>query len=158
MTTSLKTCFKCKCEKPLTDFYKHRQMGDGHLNKCKECTKKDVLERYINKLDQVSEYEKNRFKTLHRKNKVLEYQRNRRAKHPDKYKARQAVSHALRDRKIVKQPCRDCGSIKSQAHHDDYSKPLNVEWLCFSCHRIRHGQLKHVQARKEGRTEWQDQR
>lgn len=37
-----KTCFKCKIEKPLYDYYKHPYMGDGHLNKCKECTKIDT--------------------------------------------------------------------------------------------------------------------
>jgi hypothetical protein len=40
MTT--KICFKCNIEKPLTDYYKHKQMGDGHLNKCKSCTVKDA--------------------------------------------------------------------------------------------------------------------
>lgn len=43
MTT--KICFKCNIDKPLSDYYKHKAMGDGHLNKCKKCTKKDTKER-----------------------------------------------------------------------------------------------------------------
>ena len=38
----MKKCFKCGLEKELTQFYKHKEMSDGHLNKCKECTKKDT--------------------------------------------------------------------------------------------------------------------
>ena len=143
MITSLKTCFKCHIEKPLDEFYKHSQMGDGHLNKCKECAKKDVADRYINKFDQVSAYVKNRFKTTHRKIKILEYQRKRRARYPEKNRARKAVHIALRSGRIIKQPCK-CGSINVQAHHADYSKPLDVEWMCFSCHRVHHGQMIHI--------------
>ena len=41
----MKVCFKCGIEKPLNKYYKHKGMADGHLNKCKECTKKDTKER-----------------------------------------------------------------------------------------------------------------
>ena len=41
-----KVCFKCGRELPLYSFYKHPQMGDGHLNKCKDCTKADASRDY----------------------------------------------------------------------------------------------------------------
>jgi hypothetical protein len=42
MTTSIKTCFKCKADKPNTEFYKHPETADGYLGKCKECTRADT--------------------------------------------------------------------------------------------------------------------
>lgn len=48
-----KTCFKCQTTKPLTEYYKHPFMGDGHLGKCKDCTRNDASIRREQKLMQL---------------------------------------------------------------------------------------------------------
>lgn len=55
-----KVCFKCKVEKPITDFYVHKQMGDGHLGKCKECAKSDVKMKYEQNIENPEYVEKER--------------------------------------------------------------------------------------------------
>jgi hypothetical protein len=49
------------------------------------------------------------------------------------------VKQAILSGKLSRKPCVVCGETKSQAHHDDYTKPLDVEWLCAGCHnRLKH--------------------
>jgi hypothetical protein len=50
---------------------------------------------------------------------------------------------AISDGTLVQQPCEKCGKRKSEAHHDDYSKPLDVHWLCRFHHRLRDAELRH---------------
>lgn len=140
----LKRCFKCKKMKPIDQFYKHRQMADGYLGKCKHCTKNDVAERYASPegRKKVLAYEKERFQRPERKAQLRTYLRKSRAECPGKWKARNAVSNAIRDGRLIKEPCRICGDSKSQAHHPDYRRPLFVQWYCFKHHReVEHGQL-----------------
>lgn len=144
MEDNQKRCFKCLEIKPLSAYYKHKQMGDGHLNKCKECTKKDVSERYSKDFDKVRAYEVKRSKSPERRKNSIIYQRTRRLKDPQKDKARNAVNNAIRDKRLMRQPCVKCGEPKSQAHHHDYSKPLDVIWLCFKCHRLEHGHINVI--------------
>lgn len=50
-----------------------------------------------------------------------------------------AVRRALKRGDLVRQPCEVCGTTHQiDAHHDDYSKPLDVRWLCRSHHRLHH--------------------
>ena len=48
--------------------------------------------------------------------------------------ARNKVRSMIRNGKWVRQPCSRCGNPKGEAHHEDYSKPLEVKWFCRSCH------------------------
>ena len=54
----MKKCFKCNETKPYADFYKHKQMGDGHLGKCKECTKNDTKKDYSKNIQNPEWHEK----------------------------------------------------------------------------------------------------
>lgn len=60
---------------------------------------------------------------------------------PKKRRAHYRVQAAIRSGEIVRpELCQECGATcKPQAHHEDYSKPLDVEWLCAACHSARHG-------------------
>lgn len=45
--------------------------------------------------------------------------------------------------KVKKLPCQDCGSGKSEAHHSDYNKPLEVVWYCRDCHLKHHNEFDY---------------
>lgn len=130
----MKKCFKCQRELPLSDFYKHKQMKDGHLNKCIQCTKKDVSLNRFDNIDRYREYDRKRGSR-----QDYSYVKEYRNKFPNKYKAHSMVGNSIRDGKLFKEDCCCCGSNeKIHAHHDDYLKPLNVRWLCAGCHSLWH--------------------
>jgi|SRR6059058_5983477 len=57
-----------------------------------------------------------------------------------KQKARSAVASAIKSGKLVRVPCEKCGGWPVHAHHDDYSEPLRVRWLCYTCHVEHHAE------------------
>jgi hypothetical protein len=63
---------------------------------------------------------------------LVRYNKN----HPERKAATVAVNNAVRDGRLTKQPCEVCGNPKAEAHHDDYSKPLDVRWLCNPHHKV----------------------
>lgn len=137
MITSIKTCFKCQEDKPLSDFYKHPSMSDGHLNKCKYCTKADVRlhRRSIEYRESVLSYDRRRGNR-----QSSDYRVKHRSENEAVYKATNAVYNAVRDG-FLKPPsrCELCGvDSKLHGHHFDYEKPLVVVWLCAACHRQAH--------------------
>lgn len=163
----MKRCFKCGIEKELTEFYKHPAMADGTVNKCKECNKKDVVENRLDKLEYYKEFDRNRKNYQERnikqskrvrenyatdpevRKKSLERTRKNRTDNPEKYKARGAVTNAVRLGNLVKPNCCEhCGTSekKIQGHHWSYLPEhwLDVIWLCTSCHGKEHKRLNEL--------------
>ena len=135
----MKTCFKGGISKPLSAFYRHPQTADGHLNKCKECARQDVAANYRANRPQYAAYERLREQRPSRKAAKADRQRSHRAANPEKDRARRLVQKALRVGRITKQPCNVCGGVdRLQAHHTDYSRPLDIVWLCYGCHLAAH--------------------
>lgn len=67
-------------------------------------------------------------------------------KHHDKVLAQQRVNRWISNGYIKKQPCEVCGSEPAHAHHDDYTRPLVVRWLC----PVHHSEWHHNNTPKTG--------
>ena len=128
---------KCNKEKPLSDFYKHSQMKDGHLNKCKECVKEAANNHRSANLEKIREYDRGRASLPHRRKLNTKTTKRMREDLPHVYKAHSALNYAVKIGKITKPTiCSVCHKEKKlHGHHDDYTKPLDVEWMCVVCHR-----------------------
>lgn len=68
----------------------------------------------------------------------MRYRRRQIERWPEREAARRAVSRAIRAGRLTRLPCEACGDPKSHGHHDDYSKPLLVRWLCRTHHDEHH--------------------
>lgn len=64
------------------------------------------------------------------------------ARYPERVNARRLVHYALKSGKLKKENCKTCGCKNVQAHHKDYAKPLDVIWLCKTCHNKLHNKNK----------------
>lgn len=154
----MKKCSKCEKHKRLEEFNKVSKNKDGLNGKCKACIAEYDRNYYIKNKEKVSERQKEYYK-LNRGRKLQSckaYQRTERGKrlsylstlrmqkkYPEKHKARYDVRNALVEKRLKKEPCEVCGEEKVEAHHDDYSKSLEVRWLCPLHHRIEDGIQKY---------------
>ena len=66
---------------------------------------------------------------------AISRQRQEQIKHPERHYARTIIYNLVKQGKIKRLPCEVCSKEKSEAHHPDYSKPLEVRWLCKKHHK-----------------------
>lgn len=127
----IKKCPQCGFFKPLSEYHIRDSERHWFSTRCKQCHNGRGRE-----YRQTEQYRDTHAKWQQSENgqKVVSKRMEHwRKKNPLKRKAHHAVSHALRDGRLEKLPCKVCG-LKAEAHHHDYSKPLDVVWLCKSHH------------------------
>lgn len=163
-----KRCSKCKEYKALTEFSKNGTRRDGLQGMCKDCHRKWREEHraecneYYRKWREEHRAERNeqsrKWREEHRE-RNNEYQqkyyakhraerneqkRKWREEHPEKVRAHRILNKAIKSGEIIRpKTCSKCKGVGTednpiQGHHPDYSKPLQVIWLCQICHSRLH--------------------
>lgn len=148
-----KLCSMCGEKKPLDAYYRNIDSRDGRTSKCKSCSsivhaqyKAENREKYLErkrKYNKEHKEERLQYKRDHysgitasMREKLNAWKRNNR----EKVLAHKKVYNAIKSGKLVRMPCEICGVTTAvQAHHDDYSRPLDVIWLCQKHHKWIHG-------------------
>lgn len=146
----MKVCKRCGEDKPRSEYYRHPTTRDRLFARCKDCVKDK----------QLSYYESNRDIVL-RRQKLYEARpqvRRRRVEqvarwtsmNTEKRRAHMAVRYAKKRGRLVPEPCEVCDITEVDAHHDDYSKPLAVRWLCRPHHAAHHKALRRAAKAAQG--------
>lgn len=125
----MKACKKCGRILALECFRRRSDVSSGHRNECRECSR--AKDRVREQRPQRKEWRRG-------------YQRGYVWRNPEKYRAHQLVWYATSDGRLKRLPCAVCGSERVDAHHRDYSKPLDVVWLCREHHRMVHASALSV--------------
>lgn len=127
-------CYKCKKDKEKEEFYKSSSRKRGYSGRCKECERLYRREKRLKNPEHYRQRDK-KYNQKHRE-KRREYSRKYNKENRLKIIAHRMVKEAIKAGLLIPQPCEKCKSInKIEAHHDDYSKPLKVRWLCRTHHR-----------------------
>ena len=133
-----KRCSLCHLMKFIDEFYNEKRGCNGKSVKCKVCHK--VLNKKWKKQNPEKVREGYRRYGRNHAERRCQEARTRDAKNPLRAKARRKVRYEIEMGRMVRpERCEDCSKRRRVVgHHDDYSKPLDVRWLCYPCHELFH--------------------
>lgn len=140
-----RTCSKCGETKPLSEF--HRQGPGRRHPRCKTCRRTEEHRRSRQKAGTPERLATTRAYYQRSAEQIKEAQRVRRRERPEVAKARGLVQYAVRTGALVPEPCLFCDEPKVDAHHHNYSLPLDVTWLCKKHHGLVHREADQAAGR-----------
>ena len=132
-------CTTCAALKPLAAFVRSARSSTGYRSTCRACRRDYTAQWRLDHPGYQRAYDVTRKgRTVHRRGAA----RQRKA-HPERVRAQNLLRYAVRSGGILKPVmCPVCqlwaAPRHMNGHHPDYSKPLDVEWMCLWCHRDLH--------------------
>ena len=153
-------CSKCEVPKTPEDFSPDSRRRTGRASMCKSCRAELQRLRYHEdpsadkkkshewkRANPEKSREHNREYYLRNAEECKALRRERREQYPERLLAQNELARAIRKGKVIRpDECEECGRHKDvcgllDGHHGDYSKALDVEWLCRSCHNLLHRRM-----------------
>jgi hypothetical protein len=133
-----KICPKCNKKKlaNLKNFKPNPKMKLGLTSWCRDC--KRAVDRIYSRKYRKEHPEWKKMDNKRNAHLIKAYLKKNKQDFPERYKARRLLNYAVRTGVIKKQSCKVCKAKITHAHHPDYSKPLEVIWLCPSHHKAIH--------------------
>jgi hypothetical protein len=122
-----KKCKTCCKIKSVSEYVSDKSKIDGLLGDCKPC-KRAKIKAWRDRTPGYNRKHGAKFKLLY----------------PEKRAAHLAIARALNAGTVIKQPCVVCGEVKSESHHEDYSKQLDVIWFCRKHHAEHHAKKRKL--------------
>ena len=138
MTEKFQKCITCGETFPLTKEYfkKAKNAKSGLSSQCIICIR--AHDRKYSRDYRLAHPEWKEMDNKRSRTKQMELKKEYDKKYPERVSARGKVGYATRTGKLVKRPCVICGAVPALAHHEDYSKPLEVIYLCPLHHKAIH--------------------
>lgn len=136
-----KRCGACHQIAPLDAFNRQVKSSDGRQSRCRECRQAAYAEDPDKFRAQGLKWVRQNVERIKEKRR----ERNKRVQPPlERQRVRWTVANHIRRGTLIRQPCEVCGATPAVGHHNDYTKPLEVRWLCRPCHCRLH--RKHTGA------------
>jgi hypothetical protein len=151
-----KKCNRCGEWKLCAEFHKRSDRPNGLQPKCKACQKAINYKWRAANPEQTRDLRRSSYSAIgHVTKRVYDSTPDARAKHrenarqyrarnPEKVRAHNAVRHAVKMGRLQRTGCAVCGAGNAHAHHHDYTKPLDVIWLCKTHHADEHRKARHA--------------
>jgi hypothetical protein len=130
----MKPCWRCGLVRHVDEFSSFSGSADGLSVACRDCES----EKYMANRDSI--LSKRRAHYIKNSERIRSRVKSYILDNPEKRSAHTAIERAVKFGRMERpRLCSSCGDpCTPVAHHEDYSRPLDVEWLCVKCHTRLH--------------------